>query len=100
MTTYTNNYTALRRNGYAYTYALVNYATGEVRTSSSRFPSVALRHLYRLMDGEMRAARADGVMCHLVLANCVSGEELAEIKCDFGADRLGYLYDMMEAKGR
>ena len=100
MTTYTPNYTALRRSGYAYTYALINYITGEIRTSSCDLPRYGLRHLYRLMDGEMRAARVDGTECHLVLANCVSGAELAEIKCDFGADHLGYLYDMMEAKGR
>lgn len=100
MTTYTPNYAALRRDGYAYTYALINYITGEIRTSSCDLPTYGLRHLYHLMDGEMRAARADGAECYLVLVNCVSGRELAEIKCDFGADRLGYLYDMMEAKGR
>lgn len=84
MTTYTTDYTALNRYGYASTYALVDYVTGEVYTSSCDVPSYALQGLYRRMDGEMRAARCRGALCHLVLANCVSGRVIAEVKCDFG----------------
>lgn len=98
MTTYTPNYTALCRDGY--TYACINYITGEIHTSSCSLPTYALRHVYHLLDGARRAARAEGSECHLVLVNCVSGEVLVEIKCDFGADYINYLYDMMEAKGR
>lgn len=84
MATYSTNFTALNRSDYAATFALVNYTTGEVYTSSCDVPSYALQGLYRRMDGEMRAARCRSALCHLVLANCVSGRVIAEVKCDFG----------------
>lgn len=84
MATYSTNFTALNRSDYAATFALVDYVTGELRTRSCDVPSYALQSLYRRMDGEMRAARCRGALCHLVLADCVSGRVIAEVKCDFG----------------
>ena len=74
------DYTSLICNGYAYTYALVDYATGEVYTTSSRFSAYALRTLYKRMDGIVREAREDGQAHHLVLANCRTNKVLAEVK--------------------
>ena len=98
MTTYTSDYTALRRDGYAYTYALIDYITGEIRTSSCDLPTHPLRHLFQRMDGIRRECRRDGSACHLVLVNCCTGEVLAFVETDFGENRIEHLYEMLEGK--
>ena len=98
MTTYTSDYTALRRDGYAYTYALIDYITGEIRTSSCDLPTHPLRHLFHKMDGIRRECRNSGSVCHLLLANCCTGEVLAFVETDFGENRIEHLYEMLEGK--
>ena len=98
MTTYTSDYTALRRDGYAYTYALIDYITGEIRTSSCDLPTHPLRHLFQRMDGIRRECRRDGSACHLVLANCCTGEVIAFVEADFSENRIEHLYEMLEGK--
>ena len=98
MTTYTPDYTALRRDGYAYTYALIDYITGEIRTSSCDLPTHPLRHLFQRMDGIRRECRRDGSACHLVLANCCTGEVIAFVETDFSENRIEHLYEMLEGK--
>jgi hypothetical protein len=98
MTTYTSDYTALRRDGYAYTYALIDYITGEIRTSSCDLPTHPLRHLFQRMDGIRRECRRGGSACHLVLANCCTGEVIAFVETDFGENRIEHLYEMLEGK--
>lgn len=74
------DYTSLIRNGYAHTYALVDFVTGEIRTTSCEVGAYALRTLYKRMDGIVREAREDGQAHHLVLANCRSNKVIAEVK--------------------
>lgn len=88
MTTYgdnTNNpFYHLVRAGYRYTYALVNYTTGEVRTMSCDHQGTALRELYGIYQRELRTAKAELAAIHLVLANARTGEVLEETNVHFG----------------
>ena len=88
MTTYgdnTNNpFHHYVRAGYRYTYALVNYTTGEVRTMSCDHQGTALRELYRIYQSELRAAKRDLSAIHLVLADARTGEVLEETNVHFG----------------
>ena len=88
MTTYgdnTNNpFYHLVRAGYRYTYALVNYTTGEVRTMSCDHQGTALRELYTIYQRELRTAKAELAAIHLVLANARTGEVLDETNVHFG----------------
>jgi hypothetical protein len=87
MTTYGDNinnpFHHYVRSGYRYTYALVNYTTGEVRTMSCDHQGVALRELYRVYQRELRSAKADLSAIHLVLANARTGDILEETNIDF-----------------
>lgn len=69
------NYSNLRRHGYANTYAVVNFTTGEVYTSSCEAGAIALRAMFKRFDGLRRYGEGD----HLVLANCVTNVVLAEV---------------------
>lgn len=84
MTTYgdrTNNpFHHYTRAGYRYTYALVDYVTGEVRTMSCDKQFLPLKNLYGYLDGIRRECASRGEACHLVLANCRTGEVIEEIK--------------------
>lgn len=87
MTTYgdnTNNpFYHLVRAGYRYTYALINYTTGEVRTMSCDHQGTALRELYGVYQSELRSAKAELAAIHLVLANARTGEVLEETNVHF-----------------
>ena len=76
----TYDYSSLIRGGYAHTYALVDFATGEIRTTSCDIGAVALRTLYKRMDGILRVARCTKEVHHLVLANCRTNQVIAEVK--------------------
>ena len=88
MTTYGDNtanpFYHYVRAGYRYTYVLVNYTTGEVRTMSCDHQGTALRELYRVYGSELRSAKADLSAIHLVLANARTGEVLEETNVHFG----------------
>ena len=88
MTTYGDNinnpFYHYVRAGYRYTYALINYTTGEVRTMSCDHQGTALRELYRVYGSELRSAKADLAAIHLVLANARTGEVLEETNVHFG----------------
>lgn len=88
MTTYGDNinnpFHHYVRAGYRYTYALINYTTGEVRTMSCDHQGTALRELYRIYGSELRSAKADLSAIHLVLANARTGEILEETNVHFG----------------
>ena len=88
MTTYGDNTNNLFhhyvRAGYRYTYVLVNYTTGEVRTMSCDHQGVALRELYRVYERELRSAKGELAAIHLVLANARTGEVLEETNVHFG----------------
>lgn len=88
MTTYgdnTNNpFYHYVRAGYRYTYALVNYTTGEVRSMSCDHQGAALRELYRIYQSELRSAKSELAAIHLVLVNARTGEILEETNVHFG----------------
>ena len=88
MTTYgdntTNRFYHLVRAGYRYTYALINYTTGEVSTMSCDHQGTALRELYGIYQRELRSAKADLSAIHLVLVNARTGEILEETNVHFG----------------
>lgn len=88
MTTYGDNinnpFHHYVRAGYRYTYALINYTTGEVRTMSCDHQGTALRELYHVYERELRSAKADLSAIHLVLANARTGEILEETDVHFG----------------
>ena len=87
MTTYgdnTNNpFYHYTRAGYRYTYALMNYTTGEVRTMSCDHQGTPLRELYHIYQGELRSAKSELSAIHLVLANARTGEILEETNVNF-----------------
>ena len=87
MTTYgdnTNNpFYHYTRAGYRYTYALVNYTTGEVRKMSCDHQGTPLRELYHIYQGELRSAKSELSAIHLVLANARTGEILEETNVNF-----------------
>ena len=68
------DYTSLIRNGYAHTYAVVNFTTGEVYSIACEVAAYALRAMYKRFDGCRRYEPA-----HLVLVNCVTGVVLEEV---------------------
>lgn len=69
------NYSSLRNANYAFTYAVVNFTTGEVYTSSCEVGAYALRSLFKRFDGLHRYDKND----HLVLVNCVTNAVLLEV---------------------
>lgn len=69
------NYSSLRNSNYSATYAVVNFTTGEVYTSSCEVGAYALRVMFKRFDGLRRYGEGD----HLVLANCVTNAVLAEV---------------------
>jgi hypothetical protein len=68
------DYTTLIINGYAHTYAVVNFTTGEICTIASEVGAYALRAMYKRFDSYRRYEPA-----HLVLVNCVTGVVLEEV---------------------
>lgn len=74
------DYTALKRDSYPFTYALVDFTTGEVRTSSCDVAHYPLKHLFRRMYGIARAQARGAWARNLVLANCVTNTVILEIK--------------------
>ena len=101
MTTYgdntTNRFYHLVRAGYRYTYALVDFVTGEVRSMACDKQFLPLKNLYGYLDGLRRECESRGAVCHLLLVNCRTGETVEEIHRDYGAEqRLAALYDSLE----
>lgn len=101
MTTYgdntTNRFHHYVRAGYRYTYALVDYITGEVRTMACDTQFAPIKALYGYLDGLRRECERKGDKCHLVLANCRTGEVVEEIHCDYGLlQRIAALYEGCE----
>ena len=80
----TNRFHHYVREGYRYTYALVDYITGEVRTMACDHQFAPIKALYGYLDGLRRECEGKGDKCHLVLANCRTGEVVEEIHCDYG----------------
>lgn len=79
MTTYDNRPMPIHHPDRAYEYGLVDYVTGEVRFMACDRADIPLRHLYRAMDGLLRAARRDRQFCNLELWNNRTGETLVLI---------------------
>ena len=92
MTTYddnTNNrYYRYVRPGYRYTYALIDFETGEVRTMSCDRQFAPIKALYGYLDGLRRECERKGEMCHLLLVNCRTGETVEEAWHDYGLDQV------------
>ena len=88
MTTYGDNinnpFYHYVRAGYRYTYVLVNYTTGEVRSMSCDHQGTALRELYRIYQSELRSAKGELSAVHLVLADARMGDILEETNVHFG----------------
>lgn len=84
MTTYgdntTNRFFQLVHAGYRYTYGLVDFITGEVRTIASDRQYIPLKTLYGHLDGQRRECERRGEPYHLLLVNCRTGESVAEVK--------------------
>ena len=74
------DYTALKRDNYAFTYALVDFTTGEIRTISCDVARYSLKYLFRRMCGIAREQARGAWSRHLVLANCVTNTVIVEIK--------------------
>lgn len=74
------DYTALKRDSYPFTYALVDFTTGEVRTSSCNVAHYPLKYLFRRMCGIARAQARGAWARNLVLVNCVTNTVILEIK--------------------
>lgn len=74
------DYTSLKRDGYAFTYALVDFTTGEIRTSSCDVAQHPLKYLFRRMCGIARAQARGAWARNLVLVNCVTNAVILEIK--------------------
>lgn len=77
-------YASLIRPERAYTIALINYATGEVRISACDQASYATRHLFHAFSGEVRAAAKQGALCDIRLVNCTTGVTLLRVNLHFG----------------
>lgn len=92
MTTYGDNvhnpYHHYVRAGYRYTYALVDFETGEVRTIASDRQFAPLKTLYGYLDGLRRECEHRGDICRLLLVNCRTGEAVEEINRDYGQEQL------------
>lgn len=80
----TTEYASLIRPERAYTIALINYATGEVYTSSCDQASYATHSLFRRFCGEVRAALKQGTLCDIRLVNCNTGATLLRVNFHFG----------------
>lgn len=80
----TTEYASLIHPNAAYTIALINYATGEVRTVSSDLASYATRRLFHYFCGEVRAAAKQGTLCDIRLVNCTTGVTLLRVNFHFG----------------
>ena len=76
MTTYAH----LIHPEYRHTYALFNYTTGEVSTSSCDEARYPLRLLYKRLDGLRREAVREGYAYDLRLVNLLTGKTLLESK--------------------
>ena len=63
---------------YPFGYCLVNYSTGEIRTIACVSQAMALRSMYRRMDGEHRAYPED----RLVLANVRTGAVVCAVNME------------------
>lgn len=79
MTTFDNRPMPIHHPDRAYEYGLVDYVTGEVRFMACDRADIPLRHLYRVMDGLLRASRRDCQFCHLELWNNRTGKTLVLI---------------------
>ena len=92
MTTYgdntTNRFYHLVRKGYRYTYALIDFVTGEVRTMACDRAYLPLKDLYNRLDGLRRECEHKGEMCHLLLVDCRTGEAIEEVWHDYGLDEV------------
>ena len=73
-------YAHLINPNYRYTFAVFNYATGEVYTSSCDLPQYALHRLLHRMDGQRREAVREGYAYDLRLINLLTGKTLLESK--------------------
>ena len=69
------NYSSLHNTTYAFTYAVVNFTTGEVYTTSCEVGAYALRVMFKRFDGLRRYSEAH----HLVLVNCATNAVLLEV---------------------
>lgn len=74
------DYKTLKHEGYAFTYALIDFTTGEVYTTSCNVARYPLKHLFRKMCGIARAQARGAWARNLVLANCVTNAVVVEIK--------------------
>lgn len=74
------DYTTLKHEGYSFTYALVDFTTGEVYTTSCDVARYPLKHLFHKMCGIARAQARGAWARNLVLANCVTNAVIVEIK--------------------
>ena len=84
MTTYGDNihnpYYHLVHPGYRYTYALVDFVTGEVRTQSCDRAYLPIKTLYGYLDGIRRECAHNNAPCDLLLVDCRTGETVAQVK--------------------
>lgn len=84
MTTYgdntTNRFYHLVRKGYRYTYALIDFVTGEVRTMACDREYLPLKTLYNQLDGIRRECAHNGAPCDLLLVDCRTGEAIEQVK--------------------
>ena len=84
MTTYgdntTNRFYYLVRKGYRYTFALVDFVTGEIRTQSCDRAYLPIKTLYGYLSGIRRECAHNGTPCNLLLVDCRTGETLEQVK--------------------
>ena len=73
-------YAHLINPNYRYTFAVFNYATGEVYTSSCNEARYPLHRLLHRMDGQRREAVREGYAYDLRLVNLLTGKTLLESK--------------------
>lgn len=72
------DYKSLINPDYAHTYGVVDYATGELCTSSCDVASYALRATLRRFYRQLRNAKAGGYECRVVLFNCRTEQVVME----------------------
>ena len=63
------NYAHLINHNYAHNYGVFNYSSGEVYTSACDVAHYPLRILLHRLDGQVRAAKANGYDCRIELVN-------------------------------
>ena len=82
MTTYGDNTTSrfyhLVRKDYRYTYALIDFVTGEVRTMACDRAFAPLKELYNCFESLRRNYARACFPCNLLLVNCRTGEVIAQ----------------------